>query len=178
MGKHNRTTLGGEIEKLKTRLSTIELNLGIPPFLPPIPVETKQEVVVPDNHPVVEVWFDAGMKHGITGYGSYQVAFDGQFDHIVRLELYDAASSNHAELMALNSALTYVYHTCPARPWNTRLIVYGDSQLALFTSSGKWKAKHPNVKPTAINNRSIMESFKRFSVQWVPREEMVARFGH
>ena len=46
-----------------------------------------------------------------------------------------------------------------------------DSKLVVEQMNGRWKIKHPNMKPLAIRAGELWGSFARRSIAHVPREE-------
>ena len=46
-----------------------------------------------------------------------------------------------------------------------------DSKLVVEQMNGRWKIKHPNMKPLAIRAGQLWGSFARRSIAHVPREE-------
>lgn len=179
MGKQPRL-LNKRLRLLEQRIEALEIKLLGSPAKPE---QLKTGVVEnltqtkPSQKNTIKLWFDGGMKHGVEGYGSFQLSFNGVELPPVRVELLAALSANQAELMSLNSALRCALADGP-RPEDSEMIIIGDSRLALFCSIGKWKAKHPNVKPIALANREIIMKYAKYSVNWVPRDFMVERFGH
>lgn len=168
-----------EIDNLKKRVAVIE-GISQPPqlemFAEPKAEFLKQEKKSAAVKNRVDIWFDGGMKHGVEGYGSFMISVNGCKNEIVRLEHPKALTSNMAELLTLNEALREA--TGIVNPKESDLVVIGDSQLALFCSSGRWKAKHPNVKPIAAANKMLISMFARSDVKWQPREVLVRIFGH
>lgn len=178
MGKRKQNIpsyIQDQIWSLKKRIADLEAVVYKKPPEPELPL--REEVAVKDTPNKINIWFDGGMKYGVEGYGSWQIEQNGVLYDIARCSFPNALSSNQAELMTLRDALYAAVRSDFSRE-SIHLVVHGDSQLALFTSSGKWNAKHPNVKPIALENREIMKSFGKLTVQWIPRDHMVERFGH
>ncbi len=46
-----------------------------------------------------------------------------------------------------------------------------DSKLVVEQMNGRWKIKHPNMKPLAVRAGELWASFSRRSISHVPREE-------
>ena len=51
------------------------------------------------------------------------------------------------------------------------LEVHMDSKLVVEQMNGRWKIKHPNMKPLAIRAGELWGSFARRSISHIPREE-------
>jgi probable phosphoglycerate mutase len=51
------------------------------------------------------------------------------------------------------------------------LEVHMDSKLVVEQMNGRWKIKHPNMKPLAIRAGELWGSFPRRSISHIPREE-------
>lgn len=119
------------------------------------------------------VWFDGGSYGDNLGYGSFRI--DAM--EIVRKRFGDRMTSNQAELATLHAAVSAVAELNPDTK-SIHLIMMGDSQLALHTSTGKWRAKHPNIVPFVERARELLARFGHVETNWIPREEVVAIFGH
>jgi probable phosphoglycerate mutase len=46
-----------------------------------------------------------------------------------------------------------------------------DSKLVVEQMSGRWKIKHPDMRPLALEAQALARQFPRISYQWIPREQ-------
>jgi probable phosphoglycerate mutase len=52
----------------------------------------------------------------------------------------------------------------------TQVDVRMDSKLVVEQMSGRWQIKHPDMKPLALQAKSLVRQFERVSFSWIPRE--------
>ena len=46
-----------------------------------------------------------------------------------------------------------------------------DSKLVVEQMSGRWQIKHPDMKPLALQAKSLARQFERVTFAWIPREQ-------
>jgi probable phosphoglycerate mutase len=52
----------------------------------------------------------------------------------------------------------------------TQVDVRMDSKLVVEQMSGRWQIKHPDMKPLALQAKSLVRQFDKVSFSWIPRE--------
>jgi probable phosphoglycerate mutase len=76
------------------------------------------------------------------------------------------ASNNVAEYRGLIAGLTAAREVDPSAQVEARL----DSKLVVEQMSGRWKIKHPDMRPLALEARAVLPP-ERVQFTWVPREQ-------
>lgn len=126
----------------------------------------------------LKIWCDAGSK-GNPGYcyGSYLIVQPGTDfkQERSRIKLSDYATNNQAEYMILIKALEQLRHN---QPDSDSLTVFTDSKLMSQQVSGHWKVRVPTIGELRDRLRELLDEYSSWTVNWVPRQEMVKRFGH
>jgi ribonuclease HI len=61
-----------------------------------------------------------------------------------------------------------------ARIGSSRLVVRADSKLVIEQLAGRWKIKHPNLKPLAIEAKRKLAAWPSVELRHVPREQNTA----
>lgn len=82
-----------------------------------------------------------------------------------RAEHIGTASNNVAEYRGLIAGLTAAHDIDPDATIEARL----DSKLVVEQMSGRWKIKHPSMRPLALRAREIVPP-EQVTYTWVPRE--------
>lgn len=123
------------------------------------------------------IWFDGGCKPNPgQGYGSWQIRdSDEALIQHRQAEQYGYMTNNIAEYMALIKALEWLIAYGPN---NSTLQVRSDSQLVCNQVVGAWRVKNPKLKPCVDRVRDLLSEFQNYEMDWNPRTENVARFGH
>jgi probable phosphoglycerate mutase len=85
---------------------------------------------------------------------------------VERAEYLGIASNNVAEYRGLIAALTAARELDPHAHVHARL----DSKLIVEQMSGRWKIKHENIRPLALQARQILPA-SQVTYEWVPREK-------
>jgi ribonuclease H / adenosylcobalamin/alpha-ribazole phosphatase len=85
---------------------------------------------------------------------------------VERAEHIGIASNNVAEYRGLIAALTAARELDPHAHVHARL----DSKLIVEQMSGRWKIKHENIRPLALQARQILPA-SQVTYEWVPREQ-------
>ena len=84
-----------------------------------------------------------------------------------RSESIGTATNNVAEYNGLIAGLRAAAEIDPRADIEVRM----DSKLVVEQMSGRWKVKHPDMKPLAQTAAEVAGSFPRISYTWVPREK-------
>jgi ribonuclease H / adenosylcobalamin/alpha-ribazole phosphatase len=100
---------------------------------------------------------------GPAGYGA--VVRDGQSGEVLRetAEFIGIATNNVAEYRGLLAGLRAARELDP----DASVLVRMDSKLVVEQMSGRWKIKHPDMKPLAMEAQQISPSGVRY--EWIPR---------
>jgi probable phosphoglycerate mutase len=103
---------------------------------------------------------------GPAAYGA--VVRDGETGQVLaeRAEFIGTATNNVAEYRGLIAGLTAVRELDPDATVEARL----DSKLVVEQLSGRWKVKHPSMRPLALQAREVLPP-DRVTYEWVPREK-------
>ncbi|MBC9712484.1 bifunctional RNase H/acid phosphatase [Streptomyces sp. TRM66268-LWL] len=103
---------------------------------------------------------------GPAGYGA--VVIDGDSGEVLaeRAEFIGVATNNVAEYRGLIAGLRAAFELDPAGTVRVRM----DSKLVVEQMSGRWKIKHPDMKPLAAEARSVFPA-SSVTYEWIPREE-------
>ncbi|MFE9253738.1 bifunctional RNase H/acid phosphatase [Streptomyces sp. NPDC006879] len=103
---------------------------------------------------------------GPAGYGA--VVLDPQTGETLaeRAEFIGVATNNVAEYKGLVAGLNAARELAPDLP----VLVRMDSKLVVEQMSGRWKIKHPDMKPLAAEAGRIYPA-GQVTYQWIPREQ-------
>ena len=103
---------------------------------------------------------------GTAGYGAVVLdAITGE----VLAEVSEAighATNNVAEYSGLVAGLRAAGKLAPGAPAEVRM----DSKLVVEQMSGRWKIKHPDLRPLAAQASQAARALGRVTYTWVPRE--------
>ncbi|MCC9311069.1 bifunctional RNase H/acid phosphatase [Kitasatospora sp. RB6PN24] len=102
---------------------------------------------------------------GPAGYGA--VVRDGETGRILveTAEYLGTATNNVAEYRGLIAGLRAAHELDPG----ARVTVRMDSKLVVEQMSGRWKIKHPDMRPLAAEAREVFPH-DRVGYEWIPRE--------
>jgi len=78
----------------------------------------------------------------------------------------DNKTNNYAEYSALIMGLQLAIVT-----GHTQIEVFGDSLLVINQITGKWRARHVNIKPLWKDAMTLLAKFERVSASYIPRRE-------
>lgn len=103
---------------------------------------------------------------GPAGYGS--VVIDATTGETLReaAECIGVATNNVAEYKGLVAGLKAAHDLDPAASVHVRM----DSKLVVEQMSGRWKIKHPDMKPLAAEAARVFPS-SQVTYEWIPREK-------
>ncbi|MFF4482327.1 bifunctional RNase H/acid phosphatase [Streptomyces sp. NPDC001520] len=103
---------------------------------------------------------------GPAGYGA--VVLDAETGEPLAevAEYIGTATNNVAEYKGLIAGLRAAYALDPAAEVRVRM----DSKLVIEQMSGRWKIKHPDMRPLAAEAKAIMPP-GQLTYEWIPREK-------
>ncbi len=119
----------------------------------------------PAHHESVVINADGGSRGnpGLAGYGAVVFAPDGTV-LAERAAALGVVTNNVAEYSGLIAGLE------AARDLGASTVtVRMDSKLVVEQMSGRWKVKHPDMKPLAQRASALVGGFDRVDFEWVPR---------
>ena len=116
---------------------------------------------------------------GLAGAGSSIVdptsAIAGEKKELAcQWEFIQRATNNVAEYHGVVNGLTLaktVAENSGAKTAETTLDVFLDSKLIVEQMSGRWKIKHPDMKPLAQQVKELEKEFSKVTYTWVPRAQ-------
>lgn len=116
---------------------------------------------------VLTVEADGGSRGnpGPAGYGA--VVRDGAAVLAERAAGIGRATNNVAEYRGLIAGLTAALELDPEAELEVRM----DSKLVVEQMSGRWKVKHPDMRPLASEASELVRRFPRVSFGWIPRAQ-------
>lgn len=104
---------------------------------------------------------------GPAGFGSVLINADTG-EVIAELgQTIGIATNNVAEYSGLIGGLKLAKEHAP----NASLDVRMDSKLVVEQMAGRWKIKHPDMKPLAMEAQSLARQFRHVTWTWIPREQ-------
>ncbi|MDT9697933.1 bifunctional RNase H/acid phosphatase [Streptomyces sp. P17] len=103
---------------------------------------------------------------GPAGYGA--VVFDAATGETLaeRSEYLGVVTNNVAEYRGLLAGLRAAFDLDPTATVHVRM----DSKLVVEQMSGRWKIKHPDMKPLAMEASRVFPP-ERVTYEWIPREQ-------
>ncbi len=112
-----------------------------------------------------QVFADGGSRGnpGPAGYGAVVLGADGEV-LAERAASIGRATNNVAEYSGLIAGLQAALEL-----GIDEVSVRMDSKLVVEQMSGRWKVKHPDMKPLARQAASLVAQFRRIDFEWVPR---------
>ncbi|AVV42889.1 bifunctional RNase H/acid phosphatase [Streptomyces sp. P3] len=103
---------------------------------------------------------------GPAGYGSVVIDATTGETLVERAEFIGVATNNVAEYRGLLAGLRAARELDPS----ARVRVRMDSKLVVEQMSGRWKIKHPDMKPLAAEAARVLPS-GQVAYEWIPREQ-------
>ena len=103
---------------------------------------------------------------GIAGYGA--VVLDAVTGEVLAevSEAIGHATNNVAEYSGLVAGLRAAVKLAPGATAEVRM----DSKLVVEQMSGRWKIKHPDLRPLAAEASRVARALGQVTYTWVPRE--------
>jgi ribonuclease HI len=135
-----------------------------------------------NGEPDLVLVFDGGSfgNPGV-GYGSFRLENQMGFFEIVRLDFGDKVTNNQAEYRTLIGGLEAALGHAERLDWppkRLRVRVRSDSRLVVEQVLGRWKVRHPDLRPLNVRSRELLSRFGSYDIAWQPREETVRILGH
>lgn len=121
----------------------------------------------PDRPDPLRIHIDGASRGnpGEAGFGVHVAGPDGR--QIAGLYGYlGQATNNVAEYQALLHALRWALNQGA-----TRIAVFSDSELVVRQIEGRYRVKHPDLRPLYDEARGLLARFAEVLVEHVPREE-------
>jgi ribonuclease HI len=123
--------------------------------------------------------FDGGsLGNPGLGYGSYEIAGNGETTAAQRLEFGNNMTNNQAEFHALIAGLEELLKLTGPKAKSVSIAIRGDSQLVIRGLTGEWRVKHPGLQPLHRQANALLEEFGSVDIAWHPRSNSVRTFGH
>ncbi|MGH3377506.1 MAG: bifunctional RNase H/acid phosphatase [Actinoallomurus sp.] len=110
-----------------------------------------------------------GGSRGNPGPAGYGAVVSDAVSGEVLAEAADSlgvATNNVAEYRGLIAGLTKAAEIAPDADVEARM----DSKLVVEQMSGRWRIKHPDMKPLALEARDLASGFASVRYTWIPRE--------
>ncbi|SCX09072.1 bifunctional RNase H/acid phosphatase [Corynebacterium jeikeium] len=122
----------------------------------------------------LDVECDGGSRGnpGIAGCGSS--VLEGDQEVAARWEFIAKATNNVAEYQGLINALELAIEVAKMRgvaAGDLEIQVRMDSKLVVEQMSGRWKIKHPDMKPLAARVKELEATLAAVTYNWVPRAQ-------
>lgn len=122
----------------------------------------------------LDVECDGGSRGnpGIAGCGSS--VLEGDQEVAARWEFIAKATNNVAEYQGLINALELAIEVAKIREVaaaDLEIQVRMDSKLVVEQMSGRWKIKHPDMKPLAARVKELEATLAAVTYNWVPRAQ-------
>lgn len=122
----------------------------------------------------LDVECDGGSRGnpGIAGCGSS--VLEGDQEVAARWEFIAKATNNVAEYQGLINALELAVEVAKIRgvaAADLEIQVRMDSKLVVEQMSGRWKIKHPDMKPLAARVKELEATLATVTYNWVPRAQ-------
>jgi ribonuclease HI len=134
-----------------------------------------------DSSPV-KITFDGGsLGNPGTGYGSYLIEGVSAQPAVVRLEFSpngEIVTNNQAEYRTLISALQWLVQNPEIDPSALDIEICGDSKLVIEQIAGRWKVKHPDIRPLHAAASNLLTRFRSVTLKWHRRDVSVLVLGH
>ncbi len=105
---------------------------------------------------------------GPAGYGA--LVREGSLVLAERAASIGNATNNVAEYRGLIAGLQAASEIDPQADLEVRM----DSKLVVEQMSGRWKVKHPDMRPLASEASELVRRFPRVSFTWIPRSQNAA----
>ncbi|MEL3951854.1 reverse transcriptase-like protein, partial [Streptomyces sp. LNU-CPARS28] len=103
---------------------------------------------------------------GPAGYGAVVIDAESGETLAEAAEYIGVATNNVAEYKGLVAGLKAAHALDPAASVHVRM----DSKLVVEQMSGRWKIKHPDMKPLAAEAARVLPG-TRVTYEWIPREK-------
>jgi ribonuclease HI len=132
-----------------------------------------------DEQNEFQIVFDGGSKGNPgPGYGSFAIFHSDDLILHEQIELGDWVTNNEAEYRTLVKALERVLELVGAHSKETRVVIYGDSQLVVNQVNGLWKIKKAELFTLRNQIVELLNQFGMAEVKWHSRINSVYVLGH
>jgi ribonuclease HI len=116
------------------------------------------------------------------GYGSFLIELLNEPGKLMtRRDFGSGVTNNEAEYMALIAALEHIsdsFNSVHADLKTIEISVNTDSKLVIGQLVGKFKINAANLRPLAIQAKSLMEQFSRVNFNHISGDSMKTILGH
>lgn len=115
------------------------------------------------------------------GFGSYLLETPEGRIGPARRQYGPGVTSNQAEYMALLDGLRQLLvllEESGRRKEEIDLEVRGDSRLVINQLAGRWRVRHPALRPLFDEARRMLAGFRQVRLLWTPRAASVDILGH
>lgn len=130
----------------------------------------------------MRITFDGGaLGNPGKGYGSYLIEGLPGEPVLARLDFSpngEMVTNNQAEYRTLITAMQNLANDSSPDPKSLDLEICGDSKLVIEQLSGRWKVKHPEIRPLHAQASELMRQFRSVRLQWHRRNVSVDKLGH
>lgn len=126
--------------------------------------------------------FDGGSRGGRQlGFGSYLLETPEGRIGPIRRRYGPGVTNNQAEYLALLDGLRQLLvlsEESGRRKEEIDLEVRGDSRLVINQLAGRWRVRHPALRPLFDEARQMLAGFRQARLRWTPRAASVDILGH
>jgi ribonuclease HI len=130
----------------------------------------------------VRITFDGGaLGNPGKGYGSYLIEGLAGEPVVTRLDFSpngEKVTNNQAEYRTLITAMKNLAEDGALDPGVLDIEICGDSKLVIEQLSGRWKVKHPEIRPLHATASELMRRFGSVTLLWHRRDVSVDKLGH
>ena len=130
----------------------------------------------------VRITFDGGaLGNPGKGYGSYLIEGLSADPLVTRLDFSpngEMVTNNQAEYRTLITAMKRLSEDRALDPGSLNIEICGDSKLVIEQLSGRWKVKHPEIRPLHAAASELMRRFGSVTLRWHRRDVSVDKLGH
>ena len=134
------------------------------------------------NQSLVKITFDGGsLGNPGKGYGSYLIEGPSVQPAVVRLEFSpngEIVTNNQAEYRTLIAALRSLIEHPKLNAEEMDVEICGDSKLVIEQVAGRWKVKHPEIRPLHAEAAELIKYFHSVTLKWHRRNISVDVLGH
>ncbi|HEX3301880.1 MAG TPA: ribonuclease HI family protein [Thermomicrobiales bacterium] len=130
----------------------------------------------------IKITFDGGaLGNPGKGYGSYLIEGLTSDPAVARLDFSpngELVTNNQAEYRTLINAMRSLVDSDVVDARALDLEICGDSKLVIEQLAGRWKVKHPDIRPLHSEASNLMRQFHRVTLNWHRRDVSVDKLGH
>ena len=121
----------------------------------------------------IYIYADGGSRRNPGPAGAGTVLFDSSMEPLAEVSTYLGETTNNvAEYTALIQGLSKVHELFGEKLSEMNVVVRMDSELVVRQMEGRYKVKHPNLKPLYAKAKKIIEvHIPHSTFEHIPREE-------